>query len=147
MYGLSSLRPLFRAPTSSILRSFSTTAPRDFARLTVVGNLGAPPALEATSTGREVVRYTVATSYGSSENRKTSWFRVNCYLPDGPVRAHLLNLPKGSLLTVEADANTYSVDNEDGSRSHGINFTHRNFEVLKRGRTETEGEQQQQQQQ
>ncbi|EEH36878.2 hypothetical protein PAAG_07296 [Paracoccidioides lutzii Pb01] len=93
MRGLTTFRPLFRAPIAT--RTFSTTRPNAIARITLVGNLGGQPELRATSGGRELVSYSVATSYGLKEDRQTSWWRITSFAPEGPSREHLLNLPKG----------------------------------------------------
>ncbi|MBE3044457.1 single-stranded DNA-binding protein [Candidatus Bathyarchaeota archaeon] len=78
-------------------RAFSTSSPRGLARLTIVGNLGDAPELTPTSTGHELIRYSVATSSGPKDNRHTSWFRVSKFLREGDEkrRDFLLSLPKG----------------------------------------------------
>jgi len=76
-------------------RTFSSTAARDLARITLVGNLAAPPELKPTSTGNEILRYSVASSHGATDNRVTSWFNVTSFEPEGPRRDYLLSLPKG----------------------------------------------------
>jgi hypothetical protein len=96
MPALTPFRPFFRTPASSVFtRSFSNSPARSLARLTLVGRLAAEPELSVASTGHELVKYAIGTSYGPKENRQTSWFRVASFLPEGPVRDHLLSLPKG----------------------------------------------------
>ena len=75
-------------------RPFSTTSPREIARITIVGNLGDAPELQTTSSGRELVRYVVASNSGPRDNRQTSWFRVAAF-KEGPQRDYLLGLTKG----------------------------------------------------
>lgn len=79
------------------LRAFSASSPRGLARLTIVGNLGDSPELTPTSTGHEIIKYSVASSSGPKENRHTSWFRVSHFLREGEEkrRDFLLNIPKG----------------------------------------------------
>jgi len=76
-------------------RTFSSTAARPVARITVVGNLAAPPELQATSTGNEIIRYAVASSSGPRDNRVTSWFNITSFENEGPRRDYLQSLPKG----------------------------------------------------
>lgn len=96
MFGLNSLRPALKtANTTTVFRSFSASARRDFARLTVVGRMGVQPEVTTTSTGREIVKYVVAASHGPRDNPQTSWFRITSFQPDGPGRKYLLNVPKG----------------------------------------------------
>jgi tRNA uridine 5-carboxymethylaminomethyl modification enzyme len=75
-------------------RSFSTTAPRPVARITVVGNLADTPEIRASSTGREYLRYAVASNSGSRENRKTSWFNISSFV-EGGQKDFIGSLPKG----------------------------------------------------
>ncbi|KAI1467293.1 nucleic acid-binding protein [Daldinia caldariorum] len=106
------------AAAPGLARAFSASARRDIAKITIVGNLAASPEIKATSTGRDVVEYSVASNYGPKENRQTSWFRVSAFVDEGPRREFLANLPKGSTVYVEGDAvmNTYT-DAEGKSRN------------------------------
>ncbi len=82
------------ARPSTAARTFSSTASRPVARITIVGNLADSPELRASSTGREYLRYAIASNTGSGENRKTSWFNVSCFA-EGPRRDFFQTLPKG----------------------------------------------------
>lgn len=66
-----------------------------FAKITLVGRLGDTPELQATSTGKEILKYSIGTSVGRGENKKTSWFRVTGFLPEGPQRDFIAGLEKG----------------------------------------------------
>jgi hypothetical protein len=79
------------------LRAFSTSSPRSVARITLLGNLGDSPELQPTSTGHEVIKYSIASSTGPKDNRHTSWFRVTKFIPEGneKQRDFLLSIPKG----------------------------------------------------
>lgn len=93
---LSPLRPGLRLGNAAqATRAFSTSPAHSLARLTLTGRLGADPELQSTASGQEVVKYTVATSYGPRENRQTSWFRISNFSPEGPQRDHILSLQKG----------------------------------------------------
>lgn len=99
------------------------------------------------------MRYVVGTSYGKGEDKKTSWFRIASFV-QGAQKDFLMNVPKGSMLYVDADARmeTY-LDSEGNKKSNlslvarmfsGIevngrgdaNFDAGNFDVLSRARTE-----------
>lgn len=85
-------RAAFGAQASA--RAFSTTSPRSIAKISIIGNLADTPELHQTSTGREVVRYAVASNTGPKDNRQTSWFRVGSFA-EGGRRDFLLSLAKG----------------------------------------------------
>ena len=92
------LRTASRAAARPSVRAFSSTPARPIARITLVGNLADTPELRASSTGREYVRYAVASNSGPRDNRVTSWFNVSAFPEEGPRRDHLLGLPKGFVL-------------------------------------------------
>lgn len=113
-------------------RSFSSTTARPLARITIIGHLGDTPELHATSTGREIVKYAVATSSGPRDNRVTNWFNITSFQPEGPARDFLQSLPKGTMVYVEGDATMKSfTDSEDKTRKI-LNISQRTLEVLKR---------------
>lgn len=88
---------LFRraaAPTASAARAFSTSSPRSIARISIIGNLADTPEVVPTQSGREIVKYAVASNSGPKDNRQTSWFRVTSFA-EGPRKDFLLTLPKG----------------------------------------------------
>lgn len=93
------------APRFAAARAFSTTPARPLAKVTVIGNLAASPEVHATSTGREILKYSIASNSGRGDNVKTSWFRVTSFEPEGPRRDYFLNIPKGFVLTCASVGN------------------------------------------
>ncbi len=92
---------LFRrtaAPAASAARAFSTSSPRAIARISIIGNLADTPELVPTNSGREIIKYAVASNSGPRDNRQTSWFRVTSFA-EGPRKDFLLTLPKGYVHT------------------------------------------------
>lgn len=78
-------------------RAFSTTTPRSLAKMQLIGRLADTPAVNPTSTGRDVIKYAVGVSTGSKDengNRAVSWFRVASF-SEGAQKDLLLSLPKG----------------------------------------------------
>ncbi|TDZ24384.1 Single-stranded DNA-binding protein RIM1 [Colletotrichum sidae] len=130
---------LFRraAAAPRIARAFSTSPSHNVARITIVGNLADTPELHTTSTGRELVRYAVASNSGSKDNRQTSWFRVTSFEPEGPRRDYLQNLSKGTLVFVEGDASINTYQDAEGVTRSALNVVQRNIEVLRRSSTGT----------
>ena len=94
------LRPTISRITAQagVRRAFSSTPSRPLAKITLIGNLTDTPELVPTSTGRELVRYSVASNSGprdESGNRTVSFFRVTAFMNDGPRREFIQNLQKG----------------------------------------------------
>ncbi|KAI0905037.1 nucleic acid-binding protein [Ustulina deusta] len=114
-------------------RAFSASARRDIAKIILVGNLAATPEIKATSTGREMVEYSVASSDGPRDNRHTSWFRVATFVEEGPRRDYLTSLPKGSTVYIEGDAVMNQYTDADGKTRSALNIYQKNLEVLRRG--------------
>lgn len=91
---------LFRraaAASATTARSFSTTSPRSIAKISIIGNLADTPEVYQTSSGRDIIRYAVASNTGPKDNRQTSWFRVATFV-EGPRRDFMLSLPRGYVL-------------------------------------------------
>jgi hypothetical protein len=76
-------------------RAFSTTTRASMAKISIIGNLAGPPSLEATSTGHEIIKFSVASNTGNKDNRHTSWFNVASFVEEGPKRDFLTSLEKG----------------------------------------------------
>ncbi|KAK2766165.1 ssDNA-binding protein, mitochondrial [Arachnomyces sp. PD_36] len=147
MNSFTSLRPVLRAatnstPSSFLARSaqrsspFSSTAARDFSRLTIIGHLGATPELHTTQNGQELVRYKVAVNHGRNEKRQTSWFAVTHFIPsEGPRRDYMFSLQKGAQVCVEGDASIRSFEDVEGKKQYQLSVVQRTIEVLKRPST------------
>ncbi|KAK9779132.1 hypothetical protein AB5N19_06548 [Seiridium cardinale] len=131
---------LARRTAISARRAFSTTSPRPLAKMTIVGNLAATPELKATSSGREVVEYAIASNSGPRDNRVTSWFRVSAFEAEGPRRDYLTSLPKGSTVYVEGNAvmSTVADQNNEGKSRSFLNIYQTNFELLRRNQEGSE---------
>ncbi|KAH8176219.1 single-strand binding protein family protein [Sarocladium implicatum] len=112
-------------------RAFSTSTPRSIARISIIGNLADTPEVVPTSTGRELVRYAVASNSGPRDNRQVSWFRVTSF-SEGPQKDYLLSLPKGSTVFVEGNATISTYQDAEGKTRSGLNVTQRSIEVVKR---------------
>ncbi|KAL1296562.1 hypothetical protein AAFC00_000062 [Neodothiora populina] len=115
-------------------RAFSTTRPSLLARMQLIGRLADSPELNETSTGRQMIRYSVGVSTGARDengNRQTSWFRIASF-NEGPSRDLLLGLPKGTLLHVEAEARMDTFQGQDGQQQTRLNLVQRSFEALSR---------------
>ncbi|KAI0007804.1 nucleic acid-binding protein [Xylariaceae sp. FL0662B] len=124
------------ATAPGLARAFSASARRDIAKITLVGNLAATPELRATSTGREVVEYAIASNSGPRDNRRTSWFRVAAFVEEGPRRDFLTGLPKGATVFVEGDAVMNSYTDSEGKQRSSLSVYQKHFEVLRRPASE-----------
>ena len=85
------------APRLAASRAFSTTPSRSLAKMHLIGRLAAAPEEQATSTGRNIIKYALGVSQGpkdESGNRGVSWFRVASFV-EGAQKDVLLSLPKG----------------------------------------------------
>ncbi|KZZ97604.1 ssDNA binding protein [Moelleriella libera RCEF 2490] len=133
---------LFRRATAASagsMRSFTTSSPRCLARISIIGNLADTPEVQATSSGREIVRYAVASNSGPKDNRQTSWFRVTSFA-DGPRKDFLLSLPKGAMVFVDGDASMNSYQDANGQPRSSLSVVQRSIEVLKRPQNASQNE-------
>ncbi|KOS17650.1 Single-stranded DNA-binding protein RIM1 [Escovopsis weberi] len=130
---------LLRRATGAGARSFSTSSPRSLAKMSIIGNLVMTPEAQPTSTGREILRYMVASNSGPKENRQSSFFRVTSFA-EGKSKEFLMSLPKGSLVFVEGDATMSSYQDASGNNRTSLNVVQRHIEVLKRPSPPEQGE-------
>jgi hypothetical protein len=63
--------------------------------MTIIGRLADTPELQATSTGKEILRYAIGVNSGPKDNQTTSWFRVTAFTEEGPQRDFIAGLDKG----------------------------------------------------
>lgn len=143
---------LFRRATAAsagAARSFSTTSPRSIAKISIIGNLADTPELHQTSSGRELVRYAVASNTGPKENRQTSWFRVTSFT-EGPRKDFMLSIPKGcvivlswmdilmemfwdadmrnrSMVYIDGDASINQYEDAEGNNRSALNIVQRTY--------------------
>lgn len=97
-------RSAFAAPRFA--RAFSNTPARSTAKIQIIGNIATAPELQATSTGREMLKYTVVSNRGRGEAAKASFFRISSFESDGPRRDYFLSLPKGYVSSASREART-----------------------------------------
>ncbi|KAL1636783.1 ssDNA-binding protein, mitochondrial [Diplodia intermedia] len=139
---MNAFRSTFAARTTAVVgrRAFSSTPRSPLAKMTIIGRLGAEPELHtAASTGREYVRYVLGTSTGPRDRNETSWFRVSCF-DEGARKDYLLNLPKGTLMHLEADAKMDTYETSEGQKTTRLSLTQRNIEILSRPQRQTDSE-------
>lgn len=87
---------LFRRTVAATgARSFSTSSARSLARVSIIGNLADTPETHQTASGRDVIRYAIASNSGPRDNRHTSWFRVTSFGAEDKRRDFMLSLAKG----------------------------------------------------
>ncbi|RAH61518.1 nucleic acid-binding protein [Aspergillus piperis CBS 112811] len=129
----SALRPTLRASSGAALstRSFSSSSSRSIARIMITGRLAGQPEVQATASGQEVIRYTVASNQNSRDKRPPSFFKVSAF-SEGNQRDFITNLQTGTLVFVEGDATMRQWENAEGKKQTALNITQRALEVLKR---------------
>ncbi|TLS22925.1 uncharacterized protein PpBr36_06042 [Pyricularia pennisetigena] len=113
-------------------RAFSSTTARPLAKITILGNLADTPEVHATSTGREIVKYSVASNSGPKDNRTTSWFNVTSFKTEGASRDYMQSLPKGTTVYVEGDVSMSTYNDAEGKQRKSINIVQRHLEVIRR---------------
>lgn len=94
---MQSLRTLRSLPRFTSARAFSTTSPRNLAKMQLIGRLADAPEMTPTASGREITRFALGVSTGPKDengNRGVSWFNVASFI-EGPQRDFLLGLQKG----------------------------------------------------
>ncbi|KAH7344848.1 hypothetical protein B0J17DRAFT_637088 [Rhizoctonia solani] len=112
---------------------------RGFARLTLIGRLGADPELKTASNGSEYVKYTVVTDTpsrplpdGTYPPRSSTWHNIISFIP--PTYPKLTSLRKGAHVYVEATYEMKKLEaTEDSPARPVVNLRHDKIKVLDKG--------------
>lgn len=96
------------------------------ASISIIGNIGGTPEIANTTSGQEILKFTVA---ANGRDGKVTWYRVSQF---NPHRAFTDHLAKGSLVHVQGsfEPNEYQAKDGSGTRysfdvtafDRGINF-------------------------
>ncbi|PHH72787.1 hypothetical protein CDD80_4261 [Ophiocordyceps camponoti-rufipedis] len=113
----------------SAARGFSSTAARDLAKINIIGKVLNSPVASTTNSGRGLVKYTVLSQ--THETKPASHFRVTVFA-DGPRRDQLMNLAKGTLVYVEADASMSTYLDNDGRKQATLGILQRAMTILRK---------------
>ncbi|KAI4143094.1 MAG: hypothetical protein LQ340_007117 [Diploschistes diacapsis] len=112
--------------------------------MTIVGRLGAEPEAVTTSSGRELVRYSIGTRHGPKDKETTTWWKVASFTEEGSRLSELLKgLPKGTLVYVEGEASMRKYE-RDGREETSLRLIQNKLEILRRpdsARSEDESQQ------
>jgi len=131
--GSPAVRPAMRRCT------FTTSAPRPIAKLTLIGRLTADPETVTTSNGQEFIKYTIASNYKSrAGEEKPNFFNVASFEEHG--KQYLSTIKKGCLVHVDATMNSAQYQGEDGKNHFTYNIYQRSINVLSRPRDRETGE-------
>lgn len=82
--------------------------------ITISGNIGQPPELRVTPSGMSILEFTVASTTGKDDKKKTTWFSVVCFskLADNTVAS----AQKGDSVIVVGHMETDEYKKKDGSQ-------------------------------
>ncbi|KAL5337147.1 hypothetical protein BJX70DRAFT_399954 [Aspergillus crustosus] len=123
----SMLRSAPRAATP--VRSFSSSASREVARVNITGRLGAAPEIQPLHNGGDMIKYNIASR--SLQKDKVDWFKVISF-SQGAQREFLLTLEKGALVSVDGDATFKQITDANGGEQLHLSIVQRQIELLKR---------------
>lgn len=76
-------------------RAFSSSPASQLARMTLIGRLTKDAEVRPTHAGKDAVRYTVATSYGPKDNRRTNFWNIMYFVENEGRKEFMANLSKG----------------------------------------------------
>lgn len=83
------------------------------AQVTLIGNLGRDPEVVTTKNGKTYTKFSLATSHGHGEYKKTNWFDVKVFDKQGELTAKYLS--KGRQVHVSGDLEIDRWTGNDGS--------------------------------
>ncbi|OLL24301.1 Single-stranded DNA-binding protein RIM1, mitochondrial [Neolecta irregularis DAH-3] len=114
-------------------RTFSTSTPANFSRITLVGNIGSDIENGQTPTGRHYAKYALAVNAGPD---KTNWFRCTAFI-DKDISVLNERGGKGARILVEGTPNQVVYEAE-GRKHSSLQVLVSRIEVLKPPRRDGE---------
>lgn len=91
-----------------------------FAKATIFGHLGKDPEQRTSKDGKNFSKFTVATSTGYGDKKKTTWYNVTVFGKQSDVCQQYLR--KGSLILVDGNLDIDEYDGKDGKRHVSVNL-------------------------
>lgn len=116
-----------------------------FAKATIFGHLGKDPEQRTSKDGKNFSKFTVATSTGYGDKKKTTWYNVTVFGKQSDVCQQYLR--KGSLILVDGNLDIDEYDGKDGKRHVSVNLMANSITLMPKSVQPNEQPQQQQQQQ
>lgn len=88
--------------------------------ITIIGNLGSDPELKFTQSGLAQAKFSIATTYGKDDNKKTTWH--NCVAWGEQAEAIAATLIKGSraIITGRYEVREYTTKNGEKKKSYEV---------------------------
>jgi len=86
--------------------------------ITLIGNLGKDPELRYSPSGKAVAKFSIATTKGRDENKKTTWHNIVCF--DEQAEQVCEHLRKGLRVMVIGDVSITSYKDKEGNDRLGI---------------------------
>ena len=106
-------------------------------RVELIGHLGRDPELKYTNGGKAVVKFSVATSFGSGDQEQTEWHNVVTWEKQAEACNKVLS--KGDLVHVEGRMVTRSYEKDGVKRYSTDVVAHRVLFLKTKGRNQAEG--------
>ena len=106
-------------------------------RVELIGHLGRDPELKYTNGGKAVVKFSVATSFGSGDQEQTEWHNVVAWEKQAEACNKVLS--KGDLVHVEGRMVTRSYEKDGVKRYSTDVVAHRVLFLKTKGRNQAEG--------
>lgn len=116
-----------------------------FAKATIFGHLGKDPEQRTSKDGKNFSKFTVATSTGYGDKKKTTWYNVTVFGKQSDVCQQYLR--KGSLILVDGNLDIDEYDGKDGKRHVSVNLMANSITLMPKSVQPNEQPQPQQQQQ
>lgn len=94
----------------------------------LVGNLGQDPEMRYTTDGTAVGSFSIATSYGSGDARKTDWHKIVVWAKTAEFVKEYCR--KGNMVLVEGRIQYRSYDDKDGVKRYVTEIVASNIQLL-----------------
>lgn len=91
-----------------------------FQKVTIMGHLGKDPELRTSKDGKNFSKFTVATTSGFGDRKKTTWWNVTVFGRQSDVCQQYLR--KGSIVHLDGNLDIDEYDGKDGKHHVSVNL-------------------------
>lgn len=90
-----------------------------YSRVTIMGHLGKEPELRSSKDGKPFAKFSLATTSGYGDKKKTSWYNVTVFGRQAELCQQFLH--KGSIALVDGELDISEYESKDGKNHVSVN--------------------------
>lgn len=100
----------------------------NFNRCEIIGNVGSDPQTRQTQGGKSVTSFSVAVNQGSDQNKKTTWFKVQCWEKLSDIAMKFVKKGNAIFIAGPIEVNQWTTNNNEARAD--LQITARDLQLI-----------------